>query len=236
MTATVVIGQTGAAVTAGGGAIVASIDNAVVVVTAGGGAIITASTDHATVVAVAGAAVVVSAGSAAGGLGYIPVVDITITEDGPIDMPTLFAPITVVRLLGSGVGENVTALTNYALSSGEWAALAALAAGVVVVPTTYNGHYYETQTTGTAGSTEPVWPVNGGTVNDGTLTWQDMGTWPLSVTLDEPIPPLGRELWMVAAAGGDPIMLAAAEQVSEATPIILRFWPGGEWNLPVADG
>jgi len=37
------------------------------------------------------------------------------------------------------------------------------------------GHYYECEVAGTTGATEPVWPTNGGTVVDGTVTWRDKG-------------------------------------------------------------
>lgn len=44
-----------------------------------------------------------------------------------------------------------------------------------VVPTVPNGHRYATTDNGTSGPTEPIWPTDGSTVIDGTLTWQDEG-------------------------------------------------------------
>jgi len=59
----------------------------------------------------------------------------------------------------------VTWTANTSKSIGDW-----------VRPTSPNKHLYKCTTGGTTGSTEPTWPTNGGTVNDGTVTWQDMGT------------------------------------------------------------
>jgi pectate lyase-like protein len=47
--------------------------------------------------------------------------------------------------------------------------------GFSVVPQIANGHYY-TGTTGTSGATPPIWPTNGSTVVDGTITWTDAGS------------------------------------------------------------
>ena len=41
---------------------------------------------------------------------------------------------------------------------------------------TGNGHLYQCTTAGTTGSTQPAWPVSGGTVTDGTAVWTDLGT------------------------------------------------------------
>jgi hypothetical protein len=40
---------------------------------------------------------------------------------------------------------------------------------------TNNGHWYEVETAGTTGSSEPAWPTSGGTVTDGTVVWRDKG-------------------------------------------------------------
>jgi len=57
-----------------------------------------------------------------------------------------------------------------------WQASTAYALNWKVQPTSSNGHYYQATTAGTSGSTQPSWPTNGGTVNDGTVVWTDEGT------------------------------------------------------------
>jgi len=44
-----------------------------------------------------------------------------------------------------------------------------------VIPTIYNGHYYIPLTTGVTSETQPIWPENGGTVEDGEVIWKDAG-------------------------------------------------------------
>jgi hypothetical protein len=44
----------------------------------------------------------------------------------------------------------------------------------MVVPTTPNGHYYECETAGTSGATQPAWPTGyHSTVSDGTVQWME---------------------------------------------------------------
>lgn len=44
-------------------------------------------------------------------------------------------------------------------------------------PTVFNSHIYEVTTAGKSHvSTEPTWPVGGGTVTDGSVVWKDLGT------------------------------------------------------------
>lgn len=52
----------------------------------------------------------------------------------------------------------------------------------LVVANVDNGHYYRCTTSGTSGTTEPIWPTNGGTVSDGGAVWTDKGARP-SVTI-----------------------------------------------------
>lgn len=62
-------------------------------------------------------------------------------------------------------------------SKTTWAASAAHAVNDPVQPVTNNGHFYLCTVAGTAGTTEPTWPTTaGGTVTDGTVTWQENGT------------------------------------------------------------
>jgi Tfp pilus assembly protein PilV len=57
-------------------------------------------------------------------------------------------------------------------SSNTWNASTLYVADEIVVPTTANGCYYTTDTTGTSGATEPTWPTTlGQTVSDGSITW-----------------------------------------------------------------
>ena len=67
-----------------------------------------------------------------------------------------------------------------------WAASTAYAVGDYVQPTTPNSHYYRCTVAGTSGATEPgTWPTTGGTVADGTITWEDQGlTLPITGALD----------------------------------------------------
>jgi len=64
-------------------------------------------------------------------------------------------------------------LTN--LWGNTWQASTSYSVGNWVRPTTPNKHFYKCTTAGTSGATEPTWPTNGSTVNDGTVVWQDMG-------------------------------------------------------------
>lgn len=50
-----------------------------------------------------------------------------------------------------------------------------LVTGQFYIPTTPNGHWYQTTTGGTAASSEPVYKTDGTTFTDGTATVQDMG-------------------------------------------------------------
>lgn len=58
---------------------------------------------------------------------------------------------------------------------------AAYAIGDRTFPAVPTGHWYECESAGTTGTTEPVWPTDGGTVTDGTVVWRDKGQ------MEEPI-------------------------------------------------
>ena len=66
-----------------------------------------------------------------------------------------------------------------------WASGQMYYTGVLVTPTTNNGHYYRAQTSGQSSGTQPVFPVDGTSVDEGpNLSWTDMG-----VTTLNPDPP-----------------------------------------------
>ena len=59
----------------------------------------------------------------------------------------------------------------------KWTASTAHALGDIVLPSTGNSHMYQCTAAGTTAATQPAtWPVSGGTVTDGTVTWTDLGT------------------------------------------------------------
>lgn len=56
-----------------------------------------------------------------------------------------------------------------------WTGTTGKVVGNFVYPTTPNGHAYECTVAGTTAGGEPVWPIDGSTVVDGTVTWLDIG-------------------------------------------------------------
>lgn len=74
---------------------------------------------------------------------------------------------------------NLTAVSAVTAAQGDaaaaWTATTAYAIGAVVRPTSANGRWYVATTGGTSGASQPVFPTTGGTVNDGSVVWQDMG-------------------------------------------------------------
>ena len=56
-----------------------------------------------------------------------------------------------------------------------WTASTFYATESIVVPTTSNGHKYQVSNSGTSSGIEPVWPTDGSTFIDGTVTWVDIG-------------------------------------------------------------
>lgn len=78
-----------------------------------------------------------------------------------------------------------------------WQANTAYALGAVVRSTVPTGQNAQATTAGTSGGTQPAWPANvGGTVNDGTVTWQIIGFPPGSFAGCSPM-----ELVIRSAAG-----------------------------------
>ncbi len=62
----------------------------------------------------------------------------------------------------------VTPVSTWTLSTGYLV-------GDFVIPTVVNGHVYEATVAGTSDVTEPIFPTDGSTVVDGTVTWLDIG-------------------------------------------------------------
>lgn len=79
-------------------------------------------------------------------------------------------------------GTGVLGVSAVTVSSYEGANAAAAqtthayALGAIVVPATPNLHWYMATTAGTSGGSAPTFPTTGGTVTDGSVVWQDMGT------------------------------------------------------------
>lgn len=56
-----------------------------------------------------------------------------------------------------------------------WTTLTGYLVGDFIIPTSVNGHVYEATIAGTSDVGEPVFPTDGSTVVDGTVTWLDIG-------------------------------------------------------------
>lgn len=56
-----------------------------------------------------------------------------------------------------------------------WAGSTGYLVGDFIIPTSVNGHVYEATIAGTSDVSEPVFPIDGSTVVDGTVTWLDIG-------------------------------------------------------------
>ncbi len=61
-------------------------------------------------------------------------------------------------------------------TASTWQAETSYEVGDYVVPDTTNDHFYKATTGGTTSTSEPTWPTDGTTVDDNTVTWQDMGS------------------------------------------------------------
>ncbi len=80
-------------------------------------------------------------------------------------------------IYGTGTGVNAFIARVATPSTAiPWFPSGVYALGDVTRPATANGHLYQATTAGTASSSQPAWPTGGGTVTDGTVVWQDLGT------------------------------------------------------------
>lgn len=68
------------------------------------------------------------------------------------------------------------ALARFKKDVKEWTASTSINEGVIIRPSTENGHYYKALNAGTTGTTEPSWPTTtDGTVMDNDITWEEHG-------------------------------------------------------------
>lgn len=61
------------------------------------------------------------------------------------------------------------------LAPPTWVKNTAYKSGYFVSPTSYNGHCYQANSSGTSGAIEPAWPTNGTVVTDSGVSWKDIG-------------------------------------------------------------
>ncbi len=87
-----------------------------------------------------------------------------------------FRPVLIAMFAALGLLVP-TATAGAALTqAASWQASTAYVIDDIRQPTTPNDHYYKCTVAGTSGATEPTWPTTpGGTVVDGTVTWQEDG-------------------------------------------------------------
>ncbi|MBF0273472.1 MAG: hypothetical protein HQL98_15595 [Magnetococcales bacterium] len=115
---------------------------------------------------------------------------------------------------------SVVVTTKDGSGAGVWEDVTAYVAGSYLKPTVTNGHYYKCVTGGTSGASEPVWPINGATVTDGTVVWRDLGTIIKTAGTDYTVDPLGPVMTPAAAIeDGRPLLVAysyGAQNVVEA--------------------
>lgn len=116
--------------------------------------------------------------------------------------------------------------------------------GDIIIPPTYNGHYYVALSDGTTSVSLPTFPTNTeGTVVDGTVTWQESGFLYKAVGF-EVTPPndrkeglpqaklsvdnIGRELteWIEASAGGKGAKVLLMQALRSEPGVI-------QWSIPL---
>ena len=103
-----------------------------------------------------------------------------------------------------------------------WQATTAYTLGVYKVPSTANGHFYSVSTAGTTGGAEPTWPTDGGTVVDGTVTWQDMGTIIATETTD----------YVVNSAANGELVITGDTRLEAGETLLLNYsYAGHEFDL-----
>lgn len=91
--------------------------------------------------------------------------------DGSIDFNT-----DILRLaLVSSAYPFTSTCTSWIGSISIWASTTSYSLNTRVRPSVANGRWYLCTVAGTSGSTAPTWPTDGGTVVDGSVTWQDQG-------------------------------------------------------------
>lgn len=84
----------------------------------------------------------------------------------------------------SGISVTKTAANSW---SPTWASSTAYSVGQIVRPTTGNGFIYRCVVAGTSSGTAPTWPtVVGTTVTDGSVTWENAGSWVVSASATNP--------------------------------------------------
>jgi len=103
--------------------------------------------------------------------------DIDITGDTETDEALTVLTLDHYQRLGarSITDGSVTVSRDAGADAIAWADEAAYTSGAYCIPSVANLHFYKCTVSGTSGALEPTWPTNGGTVTDGTVTWQDMG-------------------------------------------------------------
>ncbi len=89
---------------------------------------------------------------------------------------------------------SVTVTRKNGEDAAAWSATAAATEGSFIKPTTANQHFYKCITAGNTGASEPTWPTDGSTVNDGAAVWKDMGTVEATLNTDYTIGITGGKL------------------------------------------